>query len=146
MIKELVSIIIPSFNSETYISETIDSILNQTYPYWEAIVVDDGSSDETCSIVKRYSQNDKRIQLFLRVSTAKGASVCRNIGIEKAIGKYIIFLDSDDLLAPFCLKERYGSGRLVYKREIFPLKVVSSRIERISSPSCGKACSKTKRL
>jgi glycosyltransferase involved in cell wall biosynthesis len=106
MINEIVSIIIPSFNSATFISETLDSILNQTYPYWEAIVVDDGSTDETCEIVKRFSENDERIQLFFRESRTKGASVCRNIGIEKAKGKYIIFLDSDDLLAPFCLQKR----------------------------------------
>jgi len=103
---DLVSVIIPSFNRELLIAETLDSILAQTYSSWEAIVVDDGSADNTCQLVKSYSDRDQRIKLIQRNREPKGASVCRNIGLENAKGKYVIFLDSDDLLSPDCLENR----------------------------------------
>lgn len=103
---DLVSIIIPSFNRESLIKETLDSLISQTYPNWEALVVDDGSTDATCDVVQGYSGKDKRINLIRRKREPKGASVCRNIGIENAIGEYIIFLDSDDILTPNCLENR----------------------------------------
>ena len=92
----VVSIIIPSFNREILIQETLDSVLQQTYPRWEAIVIDDGSLDKTCEVVQSYSDKDQRIKLIKRDRQPKSASVCRNIGIENAKGKYALFLDSDD--------------------------------------------------
>lgn len=103
----LVSIITPCYNSEKHLSETILSVINQTYIHWEHIIVDDGSNDKTLSIIKKYSEEDKRIKIYHRGNRLpKGRSTSRNIGIEKAIGKYIIFLDSDDILKPFCLQKR----------------------------------------
>jgi glycosyltransferase involved in cell wall biosynthesis len=105
--KSLVSIIIPSFNSEQKLPETLESVVNQTYLNWECIVVDDGSTDETTAVVKGYCEKDNRFKSFIRpVHKLKGPSSCRNYGLELAKGDYIIFLDSDDLLAPFCLEER----------------------------------------
>lgn len=102
----VVSIITPLFNTEKYISETIESVLNQSYPYWEMIIVDDGSTDDSCHIVNEYAAKDNRIKLYKRDRLPKGGNVCRNIGIEKATGEYIMFLDSDDLLYPLCLENR----------------------------------------
>jgi glycosyltransferase involved in cell wall biosynthesis len=104
--KPHVSIIIPCFNRAKLISETLESVLKQNFDYWEAIVIDDGSNDRTCKIVEEFSEKDSRICLYFRNHEPKGASTCRNIGIGKAKGEYIIFLDSDDLLLPFCLEQR----------------------------------------
>lgn len=100
-----VSIIIPNYNGAKYIGDTIESILNQSYNNWEAIVIDDGSSDESERIVKSYQSSNIRF-INRPDCTKKGANSCRNIGIENASGDFIIFLDSDDILAPQCLKNR----------------------------------------
>lgn len=107
MFQPLVSIIIPSYNRATIIHETLNSVVNQTYTYWECIIVDDGSIDETVTVVECYCKKDNRFKSYSRPEhKTKGPSSCRNYGVEKANGEYIIFLDSDDLLAPFCLQER----------------------------------------
>jgi glycosyltransferase involved in cell wall biosynthesis len=103
----LVSIIIPSYNREHIIEKTLDSVLSQTYHNWECIVVDDQSIDNTDELFKPYTQKDKRIKYFRRPKYKKrGASSCRNYGLEKAKGKLIQFLDSDDLLAKNKLEEQ----------------------------------------
>lgn len=102
----LVSIITPMFNSETYIGQTIESVIKQHYSNWELIIVDDGSSDSSWEIVYAKSLEDNRIKPFRRNRLPKGVSTSRNIGIENSKGEYIIFLDSDDLLYPHCLSER----------------------------------------
>lgn len=95
----LVSIIIPTFNRAHLIGETLDSILAQTYVNWECLVVDDGSSDDTEALLIEYQEKDDRINYFVRPLTyRKGGNVCRNIGLEKARGAYIVFFDSDDLM------------------------------------------------
>lgn len=101
-----VSIIIPVYNSENTIGETLESLLKQSYAYWEAICVDDGSSDRGSEIIKQYSSKDERILFTRRASDPKGGSACRNIGAQMATGDYLIFLDSDDVLAPWCLENR----------------------------------------
>lgn len=106
MEQPLVSIIIPCLNREKLIRETLDSIIAQTYFNWEVLVIDDGSTDNTLNVVANYTETDNRIRLYKRNIQLKGASVCRNIGIENARGNYAIFLDSDDLLLPFCLEQR----------------------------------------
>lgn len=99
--KNKVSIIIPAFNRAHLIVETLDSILAQTYLNWECLVVDDGSTDDTVTVVKDYQSKDSRIYLFNRpLNRPKGANVCRNIGLENVIGEYVIFFDSDDLMTP----------------------------------------------
>lgn len=94
----LVSIIMPAYNTEKYIIETIKSVQNQTYNEWELIIVDDCSSDNTVSLVEEYilESNEKRIKLFKNKHN-KGAAVSRNIALDKAKGRWIAFLDSDDL-------------------------------------------------
>ena len=95
----LVSIITPAFNSAKYISETIQSVLNQTYDNWELLIVDDGSLDNTVDIVKRFTKQDNRIHLY-RLKSNSGPAVSRNKGITEAKGQYIAFLDADDLWKP----------------------------------------------
>lgn len=102
----MVSIVIPAFNREQFIGECLDSVISQTYKNWEALVVDDGSVDKTVDLVKEYACKDTRIKLIERDRTPKGAPTCRNIGLSNANGFYIIFLDSDDILAKQCLQNR----------------------------------------
>lgn len=97
----LVSIIIPSYNRAHFISETLDNVLAQTYTNWECLIVDDGSTDNTPVIVNEYCEKDDRISFYQRPEhRLKGANTCRNIGVEKSKGKFLQFLDSDDLLSP----------------------------------------------
>lgn len=93
---ELISIITPSFNSGKYISETIQSVLNQTYTNWEMIIVDDLSTDNTIEIVEEFSLKDNRIKLF-ELEKNSGTGIARNFGLNKSKGRYIAFLDADDL-------------------------------------------------
>lgn len=125
-----VSIIIPVYNRASIIEYTLDSVLNQTYANWECIVVDDGSTDNTLTTLHNYSKKDKRIYSFNRPNyKLKGPSSCRNFGLEKASGDYVVFLDSDDLLATYCLESRvrafekyFDCDFLVFKMERFVLK------------------------
>ena len=89
----------PTFNSEKYISESINSIINQTYSSWELLISDDHSTDNTVEIVESYIKLDSRIQLF-QLSSNQGAGVARNHSIKHSKGKYIAFCDSDDLWKP----------------------------------------------
>jgi glycosyltransferase involved in cell wall biosynthesis len=102
----LVSIVIPSYNRESLISETLNSVKAQTYTNWECIVVDDGSTDNTISVVESYVNKDNRFKLIKRNREPKGAPTCRNIGLENAKGEYVIFLDSDDILFPHAIQSR----------------------------------------
>ncbi len=90
----LVSIIMPSYNTAKYIKDSINSVIEQTYKNWELIIVDDCSSDNTDEVVKQF--NDDRIKYF-KNETNSGAAVSRNRALKEAKGKWIAFLDSDDL-------------------------------------------------
>lgn len=94
----VISIIIPIYNSEKYIAECLQSILQQTYHNFELILVDDGSTDSSYSICKSYEKSDSRIHLVSKRNG--GVSSARNLGLEFAKGKYIAFIDSDDYIAP----------------------------------------------
>ncbi len=96
-----ISIIIPLFNREELIKETLNSILAQSFADWECIVVDDGSTDNSRDVVSSYIEGDKRIQCFNRPDALeKGANSCRNFGFTKAKGEYIQWFDSDDVMLP----------------------------------------------
>ncbi len=94
--KNLVSIITPTFNSDEFISEAIESVQRQTYENWEMLIVDDASSDGTCKIVDEFAKNDERIKLMKQLENG-GAAVARNVAISEANGRFIAFLDSDDI-------------------------------------------------
>ncbi|EOH0493162.1 glycosyltransferase family 2 protein [Providencia rettgeri] len=95
--QELVSIIMPCYNAEQYIKDSINSVLNQTYPHFELIIIDDLSTDNSINIINSFSDN--RIKL-IQLTQNGGAGVARNTGIEAAQGRFIAFLDSDDLWRP----------------------------------------------
>lgn len=99
-----ISVIIPTYNRGHLILRSINSILNQTYKYFEVLVVDDGSTDDTRKIIENI--NDKKIRYF-RINKNRGGSYARNIGILKASGKYISFQDSDDIYNPYKLENQY---------------------------------------
>ena len=102
------SIIIPVYNRELVIEETILSVLNQSFCDFECIVVDDNSNDRTLTIVRKYQASDSRI-LLVSSTENKGACFSRNLGLTLAKGKFICFLDSDDLLHPNYLEKQYYS-------------------------------------
>lgn len=101
---ELISIIIPLYNKEENISRTIDSVLNLKYNNWELIIIDDGSTDNSASLVKSYLY-DNRIKYIHK--TNGGVSSARNLGVKKSHGKWIIFLDADDYFLPDALDILY---------------------------------------
>lgn len=103
--KPLVSVITPAYNSELYISETIKSVQAQTYVNWEMIIVDDNSKDNTVDIVKKYMQNDNRIRL-IELKRNKGAGNARNVAMGHANGRFLAFLDSDDIWLPEKLEKQ----------------------------------------
>ncbi|MFC1694686.1 glycosyltransferase family 2 protein [Pseudomonadota bacterium] len=100
----LISIVIPHFNRAELLNETLDSIKAQEYKNWEVLVVDDGSSDEQLSVLKGLAT--EQIRVLQRVDGRKGPSRCRNLGVSASKGIYVIFLDSDDTMAPWCLHKR----------------------------------------
>ncbi|WP_158824942.1 glycosyltransferase family 2 protein [Mucilaginibacter lacusdianchii] len=100
-----VTIIVPTYNRADLIGETLNSVRQQLYTDWECVIADDHSTDDTAGIVEQYSNTDKRFKYFLNQRT-KGAQGARNTGIDKATGEFVVFLDSDDLLADNCLLNR----------------------------------------
>jgi glycosyltransferase involved in cell wall biosynthesis len=90
------SIITPIYNGENFLEETLTSILNQTYNEWESILVNDNSTDGSLSIAEKYAKLDPRFKI-INLGTSHGAAKARNIGIEAAKGRFIAFLDSDDI-------------------------------------------------
>ena len=97
-----VSVIIPAYNAASFVQETIKSVLDQTFHDFELIVVDDGSTDQTSEIIKKYK--DKRIRYFFKSNS--GVSETRNFGLENAKGDVVAFLDADDLFLPTNLEKK----------------------------------------
>lgn len=99
----LVSIIVPVYNSHRYIEECISSVLAQTYTHWELLLIDDGSTDRSPEVCRKFGLADERIQIFSQKN--QGVSAARNLGIEEAAGEYIFFLDSDDAIHPLLIEK-----------------------------------------
>lgn len=98
----LLSIVVPVYNVEGYIRETLDSLLSQTLSDWEAIIVDDGSTDSSPRIIEEYSAHDDRFKVIRQNNAGLGAA--RNTGIRAAVGTFLTFLDSDDIIPPNAYK------------------------------------------
>lgn len=119
----LVSIIMPSYNSALTVRESIESVKSQTLVDWELLITDDNSNDETTSIIEQYQKNDERIKLFV-LNSNSGAGVARNNSIENAKGRFIAFLDSDDVWhknklekqIAFMLKHNYALTYTSYQK------------------------------
>jgi glycosyltransferase involved in cell wall biosynthesis len=108
---KLVSILIPNYNKENYIKETLDSVLSQTYTNWECIIVDDHSTDNSWEIIEEYANKDSRFKIYKRPSELnKGGNVCRNYAFKLCSGEYLIYLDSDDILTKWCIAERLNNA------------------------------------
>ena len=131
---ETVSIITPSFNRASLVTETAESILAQTYPHWEWMIVDDGSTDNSWDVLRELARKDSRIKIFQRDREPKGACTCRNTAVEKCTGKYLIFLDTDDLLAPFCLEQRVAAMQQQPDMDfiIFPLLLFHKEVNDVN--------------
>jgi glycosyltransferase involved in cell wall biosynthesis len=117
MVSPLVSIIIPVYNTEKYVEQTIRSVLTQTLQDFEIIILNDGSTDSSEKIILQLQQEDKRI-VYIPKSNS-GVSDTRNIGIEKASGKYIAFLDADDIWKPENLEKKIQTLQCTGKKWIF---------------------------
>lgn len=100
-----ISVIIPIYNTEKYLQECLDSVINQSFADIEIICINDGSTDSSLSILESYAQKDERIKVLSQSN--KGQAVARNIGLDLAKGEYIFFLDSDDYLHKDALKAFY---------------------------------------
>lgn len=120
------SVLIPAYNAENFIAESIMSVMNQTYPNWEMIIVNDGSTDNTLSILKDYEKKDKRIKIINQEN--KGSLMARRVAIEKATGDYICFLDSDDFWENNMLEvlvsriKQYNPDLILFNHNVVNLK------------------------
>lgn len=92
----MVSVIIPVYNADLYIKKCLDSLIAQTFHDYEIIIINDGSTDQTLSICEFYAKEDNRIKIISQLN--KGQAIARNLGVEKAIGEFICFVDSDDFV------------------------------------------------
>ncbi len=124
--KPLLSVIVPCYNQEKYLAETLSSVLNQQYNNWECLIIDDGSTDTSSEIAKKFTIEDNRFKLF--VTENQGVANARNFGIHNSQGEFILPLDGDDLI---------GNNYLTDAINAFKgnpnLKVVYSKVELIGS-------------
>lgn len=163
MQNDLISIITPMYNGARFIAQTIDSVLAQTYPNWEMIVVDDGSKDNGPAIVNSYVEKDSRIHLIQQPNG--GSASARNAGIKASCGRYVCFLDSDDLWLPEMLEQQlallkakncslvYASyskidelGHEIYHPVIVPPRVKYTSLLKTNSISCLTAMYDSERI
>ncbi|MDP1845265.1 MAG: glycosyltransferase [Candidatus Moranbacteria bacterium] len=122
------SVIIPSYNHEEYIGDAIESVINQTFKDWELIIIDDGSTDNSVEVIRRYE--DPRIKLFTQ--TNHDAPYTINRGMKEARGKYIAILNSDDLFDPIKLEECKKYLSKGYEFVFGKLKVINDKNQKIS--------------
>ena len=104
MNNNLVSIITPLYNGERFVGQTIESVMAQTYPEWEMIIINDGSKDNSLAVAESYAAKDPRIHVFSQPNG--GCAAARNHGLREATGRYYAFLDSDDYWDPTFLEEQ----------------------------------------
>lgn len=119
----IVSVIVPCYNLATYLPETLNSIMDQSFSNWECIIVDDGSTDDSAEIAHVFANKDSRFRIISLNNS--GVAIARNIGVEASLGKYLLFLDADDIITT-CYMES-----AVYALEADPsLTVVYGKAER----------------
>lgn len=131
----LFSVIIPLYNKEKCIARTINSVLSQSYTNFEIVIVDDGSTDNSAAIVKTIT--DSRIRLFQKENG--GVSSARNYGIEKALGKWIFFIDADDILLPSSLEKLYK----VFISSESKVDIIAGNYARVTQNTTDIYCSRT---
>ena len=130
----LVSIIIPCYNHGCYLAEALESVQQQTYPYWECVVVNDASQDDTIAVTQRFLVQDDRFRLLNKPHN-EGLAAARNSGIAATTGPYILPLDADDKIAPTYLEEgvailnRYKQVNIVYSN-VYQFGNLNTLVER----------------
>lgn len=102
----LVTVVTPCYNASKYLSETIDSVIAQSYKNWEMLIVDDCSSDKSVEIIRNYHQKEPRVKLLQTPNNTGSPAIPRNIGIEHSAGRYIALLDADDIWYPYKLEQQ----------------------------------------
>lgn len=112
---DLISIIIPVYNAEEYLSDCLKSVLNQTYQNFELIMINDGSTDNSMSIARKYLHADSRVKIFNQSN--KGVSSARNTGIKHSLGGYVIFIDADDTVSSELLEILHANIK-IYSADI----------------------------
>ena len=138
-----ISIIVPVYNVEKYLPKCLDSLINQTLKDIEIIAVNDGSTDNSLSVLKEYAQKDSRIVIIDKENSGPGA--CRNIGIEKAKGEFIQFVDSDDWIEPETCEVCYQkaiehnvgmvsfNAKMIHSKKTTPLYYYNTKKEKLVS-------------
>lgn len=126
-----VSIIIPVYNAEKYLGKCLESLLSQTLQEMEIICVDDGSSDGSPEILKRFQERDGRVRILTQENQYAGAA--RNNGMKEAQGEYLLFLDADDFFENTLLEKVYNQGKR-WKQILFCLGQSSIMTKRVSFP------------
>jgi len=101
-----ISVIIPVYNTEKFLREALDSIINQSFKDIEIIAINDGSTDNCLEILNEYAKNDNRLKVYSQEN--QGQAIARNFGLDNSSGDYIYFFDSDDILLPTALEETYN--------------------------------------
>lgn len=129
MEKGKVSVIVPCYNHAQYLPETLDSVLAQTYPNWECVIVNDGSPDNTEEIAKKYLGKDRRFKYLKQEN--KGLAAARNAGIQHSDGEYILPLDADDLILPSYVEKAVNHFSMVPET-----KLVYCRAELFGVQNC----------
>jgi teichuronic acid biosynthesis glycosyltransferase TuaG len=140
MQNDYISIITPTYNSSLYITDTIQSIISQTYKKWELIIVDDSSIDNTVNIVNQYVAVDKRVKL-IQNSKNCGAAFSRNIGLKESKYDYIAFLDSDDIW----VKEKLEKQLFFMKKNKIPFSFTGFKIFSNKAKYLGKTVDTTQK-
>lgn len=127
-----ISIIIPTYNRAHCIAVALQSVLDQSYVHWECLIIDDGSTDTSETVINSWVQQDSRFHFYTRNRLPKGAPTCRNMGLETAQGSYVIFLDSDDYLLPHCLEQRVAEieKNPSYDFLVFPMAIARTGVIR----------------
>ena len=127
---DLISIITPSYKSERFIAQTIESVLVQTYKEWEMIIVDDVSPDNSNEIIEEYCKKDSRIKL-IKLEKNSGPAVARNRAIEEANGRYIAFLDADDLWYPEKLEKQISFMKKIIMSLL--IQIMKQRVKMVKN-------------
>ena len=132
MQKNTVSIILPTYNRASYLNRSVDSIINQTHTNWELLIIDDGSTDETLSLVKVYLNRFPNVRYFFHEN--RGAAYSMNVGMQNAKGDFITFLGSDDEYLEHHLAERVDFLNNNLKVDLLhsPAKIIGNGIGLIA--------------
>ena len=134
MLNPLFSIIIPAYNTEKYIVRCLDSVMEQVFLNYEIIVVNDGSTDQTKALVDEYAEKYRETKILIISQSNQGLSASRNTGLENATGEYVIWLDSDDALAPDALIQL--SKHTLNKPDVIVNRISSYSLENGQIKEC----------